>query len=107
MPCVSCRDLEEHHQASDMLSIDPIDMDREIRSAAFGEGACRRPLLDVYQLAERVAAEVGQLLHVGEALWDRDIGGAFLYGEESQRLVLRTFHEELDLTVLIRRAQRR
>src|SRR2546423_12084408 len=79
----------------------------EIRRAAPGGGARRRPALDVQQFTEPMATEVRQLLYVGVQLGNLELDCLFLDADEAHRLVWRTLHEQLHFAVLVGGPERR
>src|SRR5438270_312812 len=90
-----------------MPRIRPVDVDGEIRSAAPGERARRRPALNVQQFTEPMATEVRQLLYVGVQLGNLELDCLFLDADEAHRLVWRTLHEQLHFAVLVGGPERR
>src|SRR5438093_9555667 len=103
---VDRRDLEEHQQLTKMARVHPVDGNREVRPTAPSQRARRRAPLDVEQLAQPMTAEVAQLLDVGVQLRNLHPYVLRADGDEADRLVGRTLHEELNLAVLVGGSQR-
>src|SRR2546423_11945243 len=76
-------------------------MNGHVGPPAPGQRASGRTLLDVDQLAQRMAAEVAELLHIRKRRRDSDISCALVDSHEGDGLVGGTFHEELHLCVLV------
>ena len=82
-------------------------MNRKIRPAAFCKRAGSCALLDIDQLTKRVAAKISEFLHFAESVGNGDVDVPLIDRYKRYNLVLRPFHEKLDLAVLIGRAERR
>jgi hypothetical protein len=76
-------------------------VDGEIRPAATRQGTRCSTLLDRQQLTEPVATQIPELRHIAVQRWNLQVAIRLADGDEAHRLIGRTLHEKLDLTMLV------